>query len=429
MAFWITLHMKAKKGHGIDVVVFIKLFRSNYARDLMSLQIGKIKGISIKLHFTLIIVFFLVTWTLSTNFMPFYYPNLNTLQYWLMGIIGAIILIISVLIHEHSHSIVAKRYGIRVKQIVLFIFGGVSDIEEEPKDFKKEFKMAFAGPATSFILSGIFAFLWYITTTMMLTSYYEIHSLYRDILLVSNGIFYYATILNLVLGIFNLIPAFPMDGGRILRSILIRNNKDYDKSTRIAVKAGVIISYIFFAIGIFSIISGGFVGGIWVLIIGWFLNNGAQTYLYQYDFMRILSGIRLKDIMTTDIISVPMDISIEHLLKNYFSVFMKSGFPVVDNENRLVGLITLKDALSTDESNRDKKHVYDNMIDKNNIITMDLTNTADKALTEMIKKQLDKIFICDDEFRPLGVVSKTDIIESANERKKFKKQMANTSKT
>ncbi len=394
----------------------------------MSVQVGKIKGISIKLHFTLVIIFFLVAWTLSVNFMPFYSPHLSITLYWIMGIIGAVILLVSVLLHELSHSIVAQRYGIKVKQIILFIFGGVSDIEEEPKDFNKEFKMAIVGPAASFLISGIFAFLWFITIIILPDPHHKITSTYQDIILVTNGISYYATILNLMLGIFNLIPAFPMDGGRILRSILVRKNKDYDKSTRIAVRAGIVISYIFFGIGILSILSGAFLGGIWIIIIGWFLQHGAQTYLYQYDFMKILSKIKLKDIMTTDVITVPYDISIEDLLKNYFSVFMKSAFPVVDKEGRLLGLITLKDALSINESSRTKQIVNDKMIEKNNIIIMELTDTADKALTEMMKKQLDKIFICDGHHRPLGVVSKTDIIESANEREKFAKEMGIRSK-
>ncbi|MER5175980.1 MAG: site-2 protease family protein [Candidatus Nitrosocosmicus sp.] len=387
----------------------------------MSVQIGKIKDISIKVHFTLIVVFFLVAWTLSTNFMPFYLPNLSTFQYWIMGIIGAFILIISVLIHELSHSIVAKKYGIEVKQIVLFIFGGVSDIEEEPVDFKKEFKMAFAGPAISFFLSGIFAFLWFITS--LSSSDYKINSQYLGILLTAKGIFYYSTILNLILGFFNLIPAFPMDGGRILRSILVRKNKDRDKSTRIAVRVGIIISYIFFGIGIISILSGDFLSGIWILLIGWFLQNGAHTYLSQYDIMKVLSEIKLKDIMTTNVISVPGNTTVEYLLKNYFSVFMKSAFPVINEEGQLIGLITLKDATSTPQINRADKLVQKLMINLNNEITMDLTDTADNALTRMIKKKLDKIFICDHDFKPLGVVSKTDIMESIDERKKYCKSV------
>ncbi|HXT84730.1 MAG TPA: site-2 protease family protein [Verrucomicrobiae bacterium] len=133
----------------------------------MSLQIAKIKGISIKLHFSLILVFFLISWTLATGFMPEYIPNLTQIQYWVMGIIGTLILFISVLIHELSHSIVAIKYGIKVRQIVLYIFGGVSDIEEESKNFRIEFNMAIAGPAMSFTLLIFFALLWWINSFLV----------------------------------------------------------------------------------------------------------------------------------------------------------------------------------------------------------------------------------------------------------------------
>src|ERR687893_728051 len=130
----------------------------------MSLQIAKVKGIPIKLHFTLAIVFVLIAWTLAVSYMPLFYPGLPQSAYWAMGILGAIILFISVVLHELSHSIVAKRYGYKVRQIVLFVFGGVSDIRDEPKEeeYKKEFTIAIVGPLSSFALAGLFAAVWFI---------------------------------------------------------------------------------------------------------------------------------------------------------------------------------------------------------------------------------------------------------------------------
>ena len=127
---------------------------------IMSLQIARVKGIPIKLHFTLIIVFVLVSWTLASGTMPRYFPNLYPPSYWVMGISGAFILFFSVLLHELAHSILSLRYGIRVRQIILFIFGGISDIKEETKDYRKEFKIAVVGPITSFALSFIFGLVW-----------------------------------------------------------------------------------------------------------------------------------------------------------------------------------------------------------------------------------------------------------------------------
>lgn len=380
----------------------------------MSLQIATIQQIPIKLHFSLILVFFLISWTLASGFMPQYAPGLSPYYYWLMSIIGTVILFLSVLIHELSHSIVAKSYGIRVKQIILFVFGGVSDIEEEPKEFKKEFKMAIAGPAISLALAAFFAVFWWITfgiiTSSTPTSFSSGYDFSTRSLVMINGIFYYSSILNLVLGIFNLVPAFPMDGGRILRSLLYSRNRNYDRSTHIAVRIGVIISYIFFGLGILTILSGSFISGVWIILIGWFLQNGAQSYIHQYDIMRSLSNIKLVELMKTNVIYVPEDLTVNMVLRNYFNIYMKSSFPVTKLNYQIVGLVTLKNCIDVLEPNRDNVFVKDIMIPKNEIRLLNINDTAEKALSIMIKEKQDKVFVCDDMDVIEGVVSKTDII-------------------
>ncbi len=385
----------------------------------MSLQVAKINQIPIKIHYSLVLVFFLIAWTLAYGFMPQYSPGLSQLHYWIMSIIGTVILFLSVLIHELSHSMVARSYGIRVKQIMLFIFGGVSDIEEEPKDFKKEFKMAIAGPLISLALSAFFALSWWITNVIITQSLSTTDDISTTVLTMVNAILYYSSILNLILGIFNLIPAFPMDGGRILRSLLFSRNKNYDKSTRIAVRIGVIISYAFFGLGILIILSGSFVSGIWIILIGWFLQNGAQSYLYQYDIMKILSNIRLGELMKTNIISVPEDIAINKIIKDYFNIYMKSSFPVTKLNYEIVGIVTLKGCLNVSEPQRDTTIVKNIMSPKSKIKLLNVHDTAEKALSIMIKENQDKIFVCNDNDIIEGVISKTDIIEAMDERKSF----------
>ncbi len=383
----------------------------------MSLQVAKIYQIPIRLHFSLVLVFFLIAWTLAYGFMPQYSPGMNQVNYWIMSITGTIILFLSVLLHELSHSIVAISYGIRVRQIMLFIFGGVSDIEEEPKEFKKEFKMAIAGPAVSLVLSAIFAVFWWLTSIPITSSSPD--NFYNTALIMINGIFFYSAFLNLILGIFNLVPAFPMDGGRILRSLLFSRNKNYDKSTRIAVRIGVIISYVFFGLGILIILSGSFVSGMWIILIGWFLQNGAQSYMYQYDIMKILSKIRLGELMKTNIISVPEDITVNNILRNYFNIYMKSSFPVTKINYEIVGIVTLKSCLNVPEPERDAVLVKDVMSSKSKIKLLNVNDTAEKALSIMIKENQDKILVCDNGDILEGIVSKTDIIEAMDERKSF----------
>ena len=253
----------------------------------MSFTIARVKGIKIRVHFTFLIVFALVTWTLSAHLIPAVLPGLAYAIYLSVAVIGAIILFSSVILHELAHSIMATRYRIKVKQIILFIFGGVSDIEEEPRDFQKEFKIAVVGPLTSFGLAGIFSL-----SSFLFESIAGIDS--PTILQAINVVLSYGALVNIMLGAFNLIPAFPLDGGRILRSVLVSRKRDYDAATRIVVRTSIIISYALMGFGLISIVTRSFVGGLWILLIGWFLNSGAQSYLQQQELSSILSGVRLK---------------------------------------------------------------------------------------------------------------------------------------
>jgi Zn-dependent protease len=229
----------------------------------LSLEVAKIKGIPIKLHFTLVVISFLVAWTLAVMLMPELYPGLDISVYWIMGIIGAIILFVSVLLHELVHSMVALRYGLKVREIVLFIFGGVSVIEDQDevasKDFRKEFKIAIVGPITSFVIAAILA------TSLWLLMYMTVgsHNNAGNVsAIIAAGVLQYGVLVNLLLGGFNLIPAFPLDGGRILRSALLRSKNDYDKSTKITARIGIAISYGFVGLGFFTMISGSYISGI-----------------------------------------------------------------------------------------------------------------------------------------------------------------------
>ncbi|MGH9978797.1 MAG: site-2 protease family protein, partial [Nitrososphaeraceae archaeon] len=325
----------------------------------MSLQVTKIKNIPIKLHFTLIIVFFLITWMLTINFMPRIFPGLGTYHYLTMGIVGAVILFISVTIHELAHSILSIKYGVRVHQIMLFIFGGVSDIKEEPKEYGKEFKIAIVGPIASFVLAGLFAasfwtvmqiggeasspFFVQTTTTEPGESMTIIPGLQEEVAIppeqqqqtiateilpytepqeiairILSGVLVYGSIINVLLGAFNLLPAFPLDGGRVLRAALYRWRKNYDFATKTAVKVGTYISYGIMGFGFVSILFGSFIGGFWLILIGWFLQSGAQTYLQNYELSSILSKIRLKNIMNTRFIYVDPKLTVKELIDGFF---------------------------------------------------------------------------------------------------------------
>ncbi len=380
----------------------------------MSLQLGHIKGISIRLHFTLIITFFLIDWTLATYFMPDYVKGLTSVDYWIMGSIATAILFFSILLHELAHSIVATRYGIPVRSITLFIFGGVSDIAKEPRDFHQEFKMSIVGPLTSLGLGAIFGLLlWlvphYVTSSSNTVGYFD----------QVRGILFYGAIANVMLGIFNLIPAFPLDGGRVLRAGLVRWKKDYHQATKIATTIGVFISYIFMGFGFLILLRGDFIGGLWIVLIGWFLHSGAQSYMLQFELTTSLKGIIVGNIMNTKIISVRRDLTVNLVLRDFFMTSMKSELPVTDDENHLLGMIALKVVLAVPENQRESVRVQDVMVPLRSLAVMESNAEAEKALLEMVQKRVGKVFVCDKEGKLLGVVSKTDIIELAGERQKY----------
>jgi Zn-dependent protease len=427
----------------------------------LSLQVTKIKGISIRLHFTLIIVFFLIAWTLAARLMPEIYPGLTREEYWIIGILGAGVLFISVLLHELAHSIVALKYGLKVRQIILFIFGGVSDIEEQgesSKDFRKEFKIAVVGPITSFVIAGILALAWWIL--LLSSSSAQTGFTTTDaIKSIAEAVLGYGALTNTLLGGFNLIPAFPLDGGRILRSALMRWKRDYDQSTKIAVRIGIAISYGFMAFGFITMFSVSFVSGMWIMFIGWFLNSGAQSYLSQHELFTTLSGVRLRDIMNTRFISVKPDITVNDLLNNYFNAYRKSEFPVVDEKHgsNLLGAVTAKQAINVvPEHDRDSIRVEEIMIPKSKLIVMKSNRTADEALRRIFRENKSRVFVYDEEEEDhiekrgggligekeeklevkeqerqrqklVGLISKTDLLNIAREREDYEKEIKKVS--
>ena len=380
----------------------------------MSLQIFTVKKIPIKLHFTLIIVFFLITWTLATGFMPHYYPNLTTLQYWTMGIIGAIILFVSILLHELSHSLLSIRYGIHVNQILLFIFGGISDIRDETKEFKKEFKIAVVGPLTSYALSGLF-WIFFILISFLNDTQQNSGNYLSSI----EGVLLYSSMINLIIGSFNLIPAFPLDGGRMLRAGLTKWKKDFDLATSIASKIGIAISFGIIGLGFVTMVKGSFLGGFWLIIIGWFLNSGAQTYLDQNELSTRVKGIKLKEIMNRNFVAVKPDLKLSELIKDYFNIYWKSAFPVINDDNQLVGMITTDAVSKKSRIEIEDKKVADMMIPISDLIVMSPDKEVNDALKQLFRKRMSRIFIVDNQLQLIGLVSKSDILHFAEERKEF----------
>lgn len=371
-----------------------------------------------RLHFTLVLAFLLIMWTLAVGFMPQYSPGLTTAQYWIMGAAGAVVLFFSVFVHELMHSVVAIRYGMKVRQIMLFIFGGVSEIAEETRDFKKEFNIAIAGPATSFVIAAVLAGTWWAISNAEVANFYLML-----VMQTIEGVLLYGAIINALVGGFNLIPAFPLDGGRVLRSALVRQKRSFDDATRIAARVGVAISYAFMGIGFVIMLTGSFISGIWLLVIGWFLNSGAQSYLQQHELSSILAGVKLENLMNTRVIAITEDVTVDKMLTDYFGNYMKSSFPVVDATGRLLGMVMLKTAAQVPVEKRQMTRASDIMVPASELAIMAPDRKAVDALQQMTRTRIGKVFVCDHDRRLLGLVSKTDILSVASERQEYRKEL------
>ena len=308
----------------------------------------------------------------------------------------------------------SQRYNIPVKSITLFIFGGVSDISKEPKSPHKEFAIAIVGPITSFLISGIFAVL------LFLLKGFEFTSLENIQLTKTEAILFYGVLINLMLGIFNMVPAFPLDGGRILRSILVKITGNFFRATKIATTVGTIFSYLFMGVGAVSLFVGNTIGGLWLVILGWFLNNGVKSYQYYFELQHMLQDVLAKNVMNPHVITIKSSFNVGDALV-YFRIHLKSELPVVDDEDNriLLGMIKNTDALKVQENQRNTMNVKEIMISKNNLIVCKPDEKMDNAFMQMIKKQQGKIFVCDINDMLLGVISKTDLLTIASERQEY----------
>ena len=289
-----------------------------------NIPLGKIFGIPIGLDYTWFLIFVLLSWTLAVNYFPTEFKNWSFVEYWCVGIVTTIMLFVSVILHELGHSVIALRYKIKVKQITIFIFGGVAEIAGEPPKASAEFWIAVAGPLVSFFLSGIF---------------YVLQILTKNTAPVF-AVFEYLAYINFALAIFNLIPGFPLDGGRVLRAIVWGFTHNFRRATYIAVIVGRFFGFLFVFIGALQIFGGNVGDGIWIAFIGWFLESAAMSQLHQQVLQEHLTGHVVSEAMTNDYAIIPDDTTIQEVMDNHIlGIGRRSLF--VKKDNQFIGLITL----------------------------------------------------------------------------------------
>ncbi|MGQ9646892.1 MAG: site-2 protease family protein [Thermodesulfobacteriota bacterium] len=351
-------------------------------------KIGTILGIPIRVHFSWLIVFGLLTWLLSSRYFPQVTPDLPFVSYWVSGALAALLLFASVAFHELAHSYVAQKYKLTIESITLFIFGGVAQLKGDPPHPKAEFWIAIAGPLSSFFLSAAF-FLLMINTAGG-----------------TRALFAYLAQINLLLGIFNLIPGFPMDGGRVLRAAIWGKKKDYFLATQKASSIGRGIALFFIFFGLFSIFTGA-VGGLWLMFIGWFLYSAAQASYQQATLQEVLSGIKVKDIMVREMQTVEPSISLDEVVDKYFLRYGYGGFPVID-DGKFLGILTLKEVKNVPREDWGRVKVSEVYVphDKKWEVPPDADVT--RALELMIKEDKGRIVVTERD-KIIGLITRNGI--------------------
>ena len=361
-----------------------------------SISIGKIKGIEIEINISWLVIFGLITFMLATNYFPQTYPNWSGGLMWVISLIISLLFFASLLAHELSHSIVSKSLGLDVKKISLFILGGIAQIEKEPDKASDEFKIAIAGPAMSVFLFLVFGALSIIFTNLGLSEVLIAPTLYLSQV-------------NLILAIFNMIPAFPLDGGRVLRSVIWYFKKDVNVATKIASFLGIVFAYVLIFLGVLGVLSGNTINGIWLVFIGWFLNQQSKGSYQSMVMNNIFEGVKLSKIMSKEVISVPSDMLIEQVIEDYFYKHNFVSFPVID-ENTVKGIVTLDTLKTITKEERKSKRAVDITIPLNDNLRVSEKDSVSEAMEKIFSNRVGRVLVIDEDLL-IGIVSRSDILK------------------
>lgn len=314
---------------------------------MASIQLGRIAGFRFGVDYSWFVIFFLILWSFTAGVFPAQVPGLSEGVYIVMGVVGTLLFFGSLVAHELAHAVIARRRGIEVESITLFLLGGVARTRSEASTPGDEFRIAAVGPLMSlFIATVLFGLAligrsagWHPAVVIVLQ---------------------YIGLLNFVLAAFNLLPGFPLDGGRVLRAAVWHLTGDATKATRVAAASGRMMAWVLFALGAFEIFSGALLGGIWLILIGWFIRNAADAGYQQHVLRSTLSGILARDTMTPTPRTIGADLTLERLVGEYFMHTRYLSFPVVDGD-RPLGIITLNQVKAVPREDWPVRTVADTM--------------------------------------------------------------------
>jgi Zn-dependent protease/CBS domain-containing protein len=361
-----------------------------------SIRLFRIAGIDVGVHISWFVIFGLVMWSLAVGVFPSF-PGLKGLpewEYWVLGAITALLLFASVIVHELAHSFVAKSRGLQVRSITLFIFGGVSNLAGEAKSPSTEFAIAVVGPLTSFVIAAVA----FVIDAVVPPSAAEL-----------DAVLSYLVYINVALGLFNLIPGFPLDGGRVFRALAWSLTGSLRRGTEIAAFVGQLVAYGLLLIGFYLIlVQGELIQGIYFAAIGWFLQSAANSSLQQVLVEQRLRGARVADVVEPDTTGVAPDVPLATLIEDYFMRGNRRAVPVVA-DGRLVGMVTVGDVKEVPRDRWPTTTVGEVMGGRERVVSVSSRDTLQKALEALAAGDFEQVPVVDGGTL-VGVVTRADIV-------------------
>ncbi len=355
------------------------------------IELFRLAGIRVRLDPSWILMFGLVLWSVSAGYFPDRYPGMSWTGYWVAGLGATLLLFLSIVAHEFAHALTAVRNGLRVPSITLFLFGGVSEMEEEPRDPALELRIAAAGPLLSLALA---------------LGFYVLHrSLPDDVPSLLAGVISYLAWINTALAVFNLLPGFPLDGGRILRAALWYRWGSLERATRVAAGAGKGLALGLMVLGALQIFNGGLLGGLWLIFIGLFLRGMAAASYESLLVRTALREVRVSDAMLREPIAVPHDTEISKLIDDYILAHGYRAFPVLRGD-RPIGVITVNEVRGLTAEQRASMRVEDRMQPIEPRLTIDGHLPLSEALERMERERLRQLLVLE-EGRLAGILTRS----------------------
>jgi Zn-dependent protease/predicted transcriptional regulator len=344
-----------------------------------SIELIRIAGVQVEIDYSWIVIAILVWWSLSAGYFPREYPDHAFTSYWIVGAIGTLLFFASVLGHELSHAALGNRLGENVTRITLFIFGGMAHLSSEPKTAGDEFKIAAIGPVSSLVIAAIF---WTIEQTLV--------GFHAPALWIA--VFSYLAFINVALAVFNLLPGFPLDGGRILRAILWHFWGDFRRATAAAADWGNTIAWGLIALGALEIFGGGLVGGIWMIFIGLFLRGAANASYQSVVVEQMLGRANVADLMIREPVVIDPDLSVGEAVDRYFMHHGYTGYPVV-KDGRAIGILSLSRVRECPPEERTNRHVHDIMVPVSDKVTIAPNASISTAMHQMAEADAGRLLV------------------------------------